>query len=56
MDVFKNTAIKVKDRQKEKLSDKYFKIKQNDNSTFQKLFSFCCLPVINSNTVHPSLI
>lgn len=50
MDIFKNTALKFKDKkEKEKLIDKYYKLKQNDQQTFTKLFNHCCLPVLGSN-------
>lgn len=50
-EVFKNTLIKVKDRQgKEKISDKYFKLKQNDTVTFSRLFNHCFMPVIGANS------
>lgn len=49
MDIFKNTALKFKDKkEKEKLIDKYYKLKQNDQQTFTKLFNHCCLPVLGS--------
>lgn len=47
MEIFKTTTIKLKDKQiKEKLWDKYFKLKQNDQSTFLKLYQHCALPSI----------
>lgn len=50
MDIFKNTALKFKDKkEKEKLLDKYYKLKQNDQQTFTKLFNHCCLPVLGTN-------
>lgn len=50
MEIFKNTALKFKDKkEKEKLLDKYFKLKQNDQQTFTKLFNHCCLPVLGHN-------
>lgn len=36
-------------KEKEKLLDKYYKLKQNDQQTFTKLFNHCCLPVLGSN-------
>lgn len=29
---------------KEKISDKYYKMKQNDQGTFTRLYEHCCLP------------
>lgn len=50
MDIFKNTALKFKDKkEKEKLLDKYYKLKQNDQQTFTKLFNHCCLPVLGTS-------
>lgn len=49
MDIFKNTALKFKDKkEKERLIDKYYKLKQNDQQTFTKLFNHCCLPVLGT--------
>ena len=39
MDVFKNTTFKLKDKQSERISDSFFKMKQNDTKTFLKLIS-----------------
>ena len=50
MEVFKSTAVKLKDgKDKERILDKYYKLKQNDHNTFSKLFNHCCLPVIGHN-------
>jgi hypothetical protein len=52
MEVFKATTIKLKDKQqREKLSDKYAKLKQNDVGTFSKLFQHCALPSISTNVI-----
>lgn len=50
IEIFKNTLLKVKDKkEKERLLDKYYKLKQNDQQTFTKLFNHCCLPVLGTN-------
>jgi hypothetical protein len=50
MEVFKTTTIKLKDKQlREKLSDKYAKLRQNDVGTFSKLFQVVALSSINGN-------
>lgn len=50
MDIFKNTSLRFKDKkEKERLLDKFYKLKQNDQQTFTKLFNHCCLPVLGTN-------
>lgn len=54
LEVFKATTIKLKEnKQKEKLSDKYAKLRQNDQGTFTKLFQFCALPSISATVTLP---
>jgi hypothetical protein len=53
MEVFKATTIKLKDKQnRERLADKYTKLRQNDVSTFVKLFQHCSLPSVRPNVPH----
>ena len=40
MELFKGTVIKIKGS-KEKLSDKYTKMRQHDVGTFSKLLQYC---------------
>jgi hypothetical protein len=48
-EIFKSTTIKLKDKvNKEKLSDKYTKLRQNDVGTFNKIFQHSSLPSINT--------
>lgn len=52
MELFKTITIKVKDKQqREKLSDKYLKLRQNDEGTFSRLFHHCILAVIGLEQV-----
>lgn len=55
MEVFKTTTIKLKDKVREKLSDKYAKLRQNDVGTFSKLFQVVALSSINANVHLPPL-
>lgn len=49
MEVFRATTLKFKDKQhRERIADKYTKLKQNDQGTFIKLFSHCALPSLQS--------
>lgn len=53
MEVFKATTIKLKHKQhRERLADKYAKLRQNDVSTFIKLFQHCSLPSVRPNVPH----
>ncbi len=53
MEVFKATTIKLKDKQnRERLADKYTKLRQNDVSTFIKVFQHCSLPSVLPNVSH----
>lgn len=50
MEIFKTINIKLREKQsKEKLSDKYYKLKQNDQGTFTKLYQHCALTSISAN-------
>lgn len=54
MEVFKGTSFRVKDKgAKEKLSDKYTKMRQHDVATFIRLFSYCRLPSIPEKVLPP---
>ncbi len=54
MEVFKATTIKLKDKQhRERLADKYAKLRQNDTSTFLKLFQHCALPSVRADVPFP---
>lgn len=44
MELFKNISIKKDKNHKEKLSDKYYRLKQNDSVTFNKLVQIILLP------------
>jgi hypothetical protein len=47
MEVFKSTTLKLRDKQhRERLADKYTKLRQNDSNTFVKLFQHSSLPYI----------
>jgi hypothetical protein len=47
MEIFKMTFIRTKDKQyKEKISDKYHKMKQNDSVAFIKLFNISSVALI----------
>ena len=41
LELFKGTSLKKEKNQKEKLVDKYLKLKQGDVGTFAKLFDIC---------------
>ena len=51
MEVFRATTLKFKDKQhRERIADKYTKLKQNDQGTFLKLFAHCSLPSLQSRS------
>jgi hypothetical protein len=50
MEVFKSTTLKLRDKQhRERLADKYTKLRQNDSNTFVKLFQHSSLPSITTH-------
>lgn len=56
LEVFKATTLKLKDKQhRERLADKYTKLRQNDTSTFLKLFQHCALPSLTTSVTHSPL-
>lgn len=55
MDIFKNTIFKLKDKQNERVSDCFFKMKQNDTKTYMKLISIIRAGFLQKN-VNISLI
>jgi hypothetical protein len=50
MEIFKNTNVKTKEKEaRDRISDCFFKMKQNDNITFWRLFNFLCVEFYSSN-------
>lgn len=49
MEVFKTVQVKSKDKLKEKIADKHYKLRQNDNDTFRCLFESIVLPTLDPN-------
>jgi hypothetical protein len=44
MEIFKNTNVKTKEKEaRDRISDCFFKMKQNDNITFWRIFNFLCV-------------
>lgn len=51
MEIFRNTAVRTKEKQyKQKISDKYHKLRQHDYNSFMKLFNYSSLPLIGPRT------
>jgi len=43
MEIFRNTFVKTKEKEsRDKISDAFFKMKQNDVTTFWRLFNLLC--------------
>lgn len=49
MEIFKNTNFKSKDKQNERVSDFFFKMKQNDIKTYMKLINIIRTGFLNKN-------
>lgn len=43
MEIFKNTNVKIKEKDyRDKISDCFYKMKQNDITTFLRIFNYIC--------------
>lgn len=53
LEIFKNTNVKTKEKEaRDKISDCFFKLKQNDSATFWRLFSFISAEYFIPNVWH----